>query len=487
MDSLKKLSYQVGKGQTGMNRKKKVIESYGLLFVDLLSIVIAYVIAILLRFHKFSRVMEPELHTLVCVFFLLFCTIYSFMLDWNRSFLERGIFVEFVAVLKFNIFMFFTAASVLFIFQRGADISRLVIGYFAVFNVFLVWGTRLLLKRFLRVYFTSESNLIKLMVITKDSVMNRTVSQLQQMLDINYEIVALACVDEPRKGVIAGGVKVTADGNDVLDVARQMALDEAFINLPDMDKRYIKGIVYELESMGVVCHYNIDMMEEGQTQISVGSFAGYTVVTYAINHYDYRRMAVKRALDILGGLVGVLITVIVTPFVAIAIKLDSPGPVFFAQTRIGKNGRRFKIYKFRSMYIDAEERKKELESRNEMQGLMFKMENDPRITRVGKFLRKTSIDELPQFFNIVKGDMSLVGTRPPTENEFEQYNSHYRRRISMTPGLTGLWQISGRSDIVDFDEVVKLDLEYIDNWTIGLDIKILLKTIVVVIMGRGSK
>ena len=139
------------------------------------------------------------------------------------------------------------------------------------------------------------------------------------------------------------------------------------------------------------------------------------------------------------------------------------------------------------MYIDAEARKKELEEQNEMQGLMFKMENDPRITKVGKFIRKTSIDELPQFFNIVKGDMSLVGTRPPTEDEFEQYNSHYRRRISMTPGLTGLWQISGRSEIVDFDDVVKYDLEYIDNWTLGLDIKILVQTVWVVLTGKGSK
>ena len=198
-------------------------------------------------------------------------------------------------------------------------------------------------------------------------------------------------------------------------------------------------------------------------------------------------MAIKRLIDIVGGLVGCLITAVLTPFVALAIRIDSPGPIFFAQTRIGKNGRRFKIYKFRSMYIDAEERKKELEAQNEMQGLMFKMDNDPRITKVGKFIRKTSIDELPQFVNIVKGDMSLVGTRPPTEDEFEQYNSHYRRRISMTPGLTGLWQISGRSEIVDFDEVVKLDLEYIDNWTLGLDIKILFRTIWVVLTGKGSK
>ncbi len=139
------------------------------------------------------------------------------------------------------------------------------------------------------------------------------------------------------------------------------------------------------------------------------------------------------------------------------------------------------------MYVDAEERKKELMAQNEMKGLMFKMEDDPRITKVGKFIRKTSIDEFPQFYNVLKGDMSLVGTRPPTEDEFKQYSLYYRRRLCMTPGLTGMWQVSGRSDIEDFEEVVKLDLEYIDNWSIGLDIKILLKTVWGIFAGKGSK
>ena len=139
------------------------------------------------------------------------------------------------------------------------------------------------------------------------------------------------------------------------------------------------------------------------------------------------------------------------------------------------------------MYIDAEERKKELADKNEMSGFMFKMKDDPRITKVGAFIRKTSLDELPQFLNILKGEMSLVGTRPPTEEEFKNYNEHYRRRLSMTPGLTGLWQISGRSDITDFDEVVKLDLEYIDNWSLTEDIRIILKTVYVVLFGRGAE
>ena len=470
-----------------MNRKKKIIESYWLLFVDLLSITAAYVIAILVRYHKFSRVMEPELHFLVYICFLLFCTIYSFLLDWNRDFIIRGMLVEFVAVLKFNLFMALAVASFLFMIQRGERFSRSVWGYFIIFDMIIVWSVRIFMKRLMRVYFTSQSNVVKIMVIAKDAVLSETVSRLKLALDIEYEIVALACMDADRKGVVIDGIKVTADGRDMLEIARQMPLDEVFINLPDEDQDIVKRIIYELESMGIACHYNIDIIDRPQKEIRVGKFAGYTVVTYSINHFDYRRMIIKRLMDIAGGLVGLCITGIVTPFVALAIKLDSPGPVFFAQTRIGKNGRRFKIYKFRSMYIDAEARKKELEASNEMQGLMFKMENDPRITKVGKFIRKTSIDELPQFYNIVKGDMSLVGTRPPTEDEFEKYNSHYRRRISMTPGLTGLWQISGRSEIVDFDDVVKYDLEYIDNWTLGLDIKILCQTVWVVLTGKGSK
>ena len=470
-----------------MNRKKKIIESYWLLFVDLLSVSAAYLIAILLRYQKFSRVMEPELHFLVYICFLLFCTIYRFLLDWNRDFLIRGTFVEFVAVLKFNLFMALAVAGFLFMIQRGAQFSRSVWGYFAVFDMIIVWSIRLLMKKLMRIYFTSRTNIVKIMVITKDAILDKTVSRLKQNLDIEYEIVALACVDADRKGVVIDGVKVTADGSDMLEAARQMPLDEVFLNLPDEKEENVKRIIYELESMGIACHYNIDLIDRPQKEIRVGKFAGYTVVTYSINHFDYRRMIVKRFIDIIGGLVGLVITGVVTPFVALAIKVDSPGPVFFAQTRIGKNGRRFKIYKFRSMYIDAEARKKELEKSNEMQGLMFKMENDPRITKVGKFIRKTSIDELPQFFNIVKGDMSLVGTRPPTEDEFEKYNSHYRRRISMTPGLTGLWQVSGRSEIVDFDDVVKYDLEYIDNWTLGLDMKILFQTVWVVLTGKGSK
>lgn len=186
-------------------------------------------------------------------------------------------------------------------------------------------------------------------------------------------------------------------------------------------------------------------------------------------------------------MIGLAITGVVTIFLAPPLLIESPGPLVFSQVRVGKNGRRFKIYKFRSMYQDAEERKKELMAKNEMNGLMFKMQDDPRITKVGKFIRKTSLDELPQFWNVLKGDMSLIGTRPPTMDEFEKYKGRYKRRLSLRPGITGMWQVSGRSDIKDFEDVLALDLEYIDNWSLGLDFKILFKTIGVVLFRKGAK
>ena len=195
----------------------------------------------------------------------------------------------------------------------------------------------------------------------------------------------------------------------------------------------------------------------------------------------------KRSFDIFGGLIGSIISLPIILITAVPLLIESPGPLIFKQQRVGKNGRVFNIYKLRSMYTDAEKRKAELMANNKMSGFMFKMDNDPRITKVGKFIRKTSIDELPQFWNVLKGDMSLVGTRPPTIDEFDKYESHHKRRLSMRPGITGMWQVSGRSDIQNFEDVVRLDCEYIDNWSPALDLKILFKTVWVVLKGSGAE
>lgn len=234
--------------------------------------------------------------------------------------------------------------------------------------------------------------------------------------------------------------------------------------------------------MGVTVRMVVDFYKRRRADSYVSCVGTYPVITYHTVTLNTGEQAVKRIMDVMGGLAGIVLFSPVMAVTALAIKLDSPGPVIFRQTRVGKNGRTFQIYKFRSMYVDAEERKAELLSQNEIAGgVMFKLKEDPRITRVGKVIRKLSIDELPQFFNVVGGSMSLVGTRPPTPDEVEKYGTRQWRRISIKPGLTGMWQVNGRSLVTDFEKIVELDVEYIDNWSLMEDIRILCKTVTVLL------
>lgn len=469
------------------NQRNRIVELYCLLLADLLSIMISYALAVLIRFGSLQSLWKGELHLLVCLCLLFFSTIFSLLLDWNRGFIKRGYFIEFTTVLKYNGIMVASIGFLFFLIKQAEFLSRLTIGYFFLINLTLSYAAHLVVKKLLIEYLKSEYSKVQIMMIVEEENAEDSILHLQKTLPINYEISAIALLNANRVGEQITNIPVVADSRNLMEVARQLPLDEVFIRLEKEPNVKIREIIQDCEEMGVICHYSMDIMDWNAKERHIGKFGEYTVVTYSIYNIDYRRRTIKRGMDIAGSIVGLCITAIVTPFVALAIKLESKGPVFFSQTRIGKNGRRFSIYKFRSMYLDAEELKKELEEKNEIKGLMFKMEDDPRVTKVGKFLRKTSIDELPQFYNILKGDMSLVGTRPPTTDEFGKYSIHYRRRLSMTPGLTGLWQVSGRSNIEDFDEVVKYDLEYIDKWSLSLDIKILIQTIFVVFAGRGSK
>ena len=468
-----------------MNQRNKIIEVYGLWALDLISIVISFVLATYIRFGNFKDMGDQNIHFLTCLVLLLFCTIYSFFFDWNRNFLKRGPFTELAAVVQYNVIMVIVVLVLLYMLSWASVFSRLVMGYFAIFNMVLSYLLHLLVKKIFCLYFSSDQTTIKVLVLTQKDQLQPTIERLRSQLDITYRIVGACCIDEDMSGMEAEEVPVIAGKDNLLEVTTPMALDEVFINTPDLTQRALEDIITGYDEMGVNCHYCLEMPSM-QSSSRVGTFGDYSVLTYTRFQSSYKKLVIKRLMDLVGGLIGLIITLILTPFIAIAIKADSRGPVFFSQVRIGRNGRRFKIYKFRSMYLDAEARKNELEKDNEMNGLMFKMTNDPRVTKAGAFLRKTSLDELPQFWNIVKGDMSLVGTRPPTEDEFNKYNQYYRRRISMTPGLTGMWQVSGRSDIEDFDEVVGLDLRYIDHWSLTLDIKILLQTIAVVFRKRGA-
>lgn len=277
---------------------------------------------------------------------------------------------------------------------------------------------------------------------------------------------------------------------DVADLAELLdrePVDEVVFAVPGRSLQAFKEAMDACDARGVDVLFSLPstVPHKGTMQIANVSGFDYPLLNLRRTPTSEARLALKRMLDLTGGLIGLLVAAPVMLIAAIAIKLDSKGPVLFKQVRAGRNGRKFTMYKFRSMVVDAEELKARLAHLNEMGGPVFKIKHDPRITRIGRFIRKTSIDELPQLFNIIKGDMSLVGPRPPLPSEVAQYEAWQRRRLSVKPGLTGLWQVSGRNQI-DFEEWMQLDLDYIDNWSLWLDLKIIFKTVPVVLFRTGA-
>lgn len=274
---------------------------------------------------------------------------------------------------------------------------------------------------------------------------------------------------------------------DLVSVCKAHTVDEVVFCVRKELFPSIEEYLRDMYEMGINVRMVLDFYDTPTSTCELSLFHGeIPMLTFYCKSFDASQLFLKRCLDIVGACVGLLITTILFPFIAIAIKLEAPGPLLFGQDRVGMNGRIFHCWKFRSMFMDAEERKQELMRLNEMKGAMFKIKDDPRVTKVGNFLRKTSLDELPQFWNVFKGEMSLVGTRPPTPDEVATYENWHRKRICIKPGITGLWQVSGRNQIQDFDDVVRLDLQYIDRWTIWLDIRILFKTLWVVFARKGS-
>ena len=472
-----------------MYQKRKNLENTLILLLDVATVLLSSAVAFWLRFHRFWGVSTHGDQNWQIVYLCLLVVLTDIFLDLNHHFFERGKLVELFAVIRQAVIYSLSWIALMYVMHSTDRLSRLVFGYFIVFNTLLTYVVHICFKEYMTHVFKYSRYSNRLLLLTTSDRAEAILGNLEEQNEWNRVLSGIVLLDRKAAGEKINGYPVVADSENVMEYIVHNDIDEVFIACPDFaDHQELRTWVSDMEMMGIIVDVNIeafDLVNGGKKTLNrVGKYA---VVTFARNIISTRGLIMKRALDILGGLVGMLILAVATIFVAPAIKLESPGPVFFGQTRIGKNGRRFTFYKFRSMYQDAEQRKKELMAQNEVKGLMFKMEHDPRITRVGRFIRKTSIDELPQFWNVLKGDMSLVGTRPPTVDEFERYEAKHKCRLSMTPGLTGMWQTSGRSDIKDFDEVVRLDMEYIDNWNILKDIKILFKTVAVVFFGKGSR
>ncbi|MGE0616438.1 MAG: sugar transferase [Bacteriovoracia bacterium] len=282
------------------------------------------------------------------------------------------------------------------------------------------------------------------------------------------------------------GVPVVGTVADLEKLIHEIAVDEVYFALDRIDSDEVSRQVTLCETLGIPARFSLALFDLPASKVTFSTLDHLPIVTFYRNLMTPFEALIKRSTDIFISIIGLLITGAVLPWIAWRIRRESPGSVIFKQVRVGENGRRFKCYKFRTMYLDAEARKHELAGKNQMQGPIFKIDNDPRITPFGAFLRRTSLDELPQFFNILRGDMSVVGTRPPTPDEVSRYETHFRRRLSIRPGLTGLWQVSGRNQITRFEDILALDLQYIDRWSIWLDFQIIARTIWVTLFGRGA-
>ncbi len=303
--------------------------------------------------------------------------------------------------------------------------------------------------------------------------------------ELGYQVVGFVD-DNPQKGrTDIGRFKALGSVNNLPRLIEEKAADEVIITLPWMYHRKIMSIVRECERRQVSAYIVPDLFQMSLSQVDVDDLGGVPLVGVREVGFDRGSLLVKRIVDIVGACVGLLLGVPLMALIALAIRLDSPGPVIFSQTRVGAGGKLFEIYKFRSMREGAEEELEQLRELNEADGPIFKIRDDPRLTRMGRFLRCTSLDELPQLWNLLRGEISLVGPRPPTPGEVEGYQEWHKKRLEGRPGITGLWQVSGRS-LLSFDEMVLLDIYYIENWSLWLDFKILMRTIPKVLSGEGA-
>ena len=474
---------------------------YGYLFlIDLLSLVLSIGLAWGLTAGVLHKMGDFQLDDLVeaCFLLLLAYILTFFTFDQSENIVNRTPIREVEIAVRFNFLLTLIDAACLALTKASMLHSRYFLVFVPVIDVFVVTGAHAALKKMLvRSRYTKGIQSLVGVVTTQENA-SPILEELKK--DWSKRVTGLAILEAAPEQLHTeiDGVKIEANFDNFMDWLRQAALDEVYLDVAQESEENMLPYLEEMESMGLTVHFRLPVLdriekaccdETSAVRISreLSRCAGGNVVTMGTVELKLRDQVLKRTMDIVGGIVGCIISIPIIALVAIPLKLESPGPLIFRQRRVGRNGRVFYIHKLRSMYVDAEARKKELMAQNEMNGLMFKMEDDPRITRVGRFIRRTSIDELPQFFDVVRGSMSLVGTRPPTLDEYRQYESHHKRRLSMKPGITGLWQVSGRSDIDDFEEVVKLDVQYIDNWSIWMDIYLLFRTVGVVFDRKGAK
>ena len=467
------------------------------IFFDMLSCQIAFLLAYMTR-HGLQNPYIIGTYRELAVIYVFSSFLVAVATQTMKDVLKRGYYKELAQTVKHGVLVFLVATLYLFSTKSGIEYSRIVLYVTTGYYVVIAYGIRLGWKQYLLNKNKGKMGPAVYFLTTADRA-EQVVTRFRENDMASCVIQGMCILDQDLTGQTIGEVPVTSNAKNLLSFLCDKWVDELYVSLP-VDVAAPSELISDLVEMGIVVHMEMAELDvDDWKHQTVEKFAGTTVRTISMTMATPLQLAAKRTLDIVGGLVGCIFTGLLALIIGPMIYIKSPGPIFFKQTRVGKNGKLFKMYKFRSMYLDAEARKAELMAQNRVGGgLMFKLEYDPRIIGceklpdgtvkkgIGNFIRDYSLDEFPQFLNVLKGDLSLCGTRPPTVDEWEKYELHHRARMAIKPGITGMWQISGRSDITDFEEVVELDKKYIRQWSIGLDIKILLKTVLVVLGKKGS-
>jgi len=389
------------------------------------------------------------------------------------------LFVEYFTAITIGTLLLF---STIFILDLNT-ISRLVIGLFAIIDLVVLYSFKYVLSLTMK-YFRRQGMNSRLILIIADQDSDYFIDRLIETKDWGYRIWAIMSDDQFIKDKYNKEFLILPYEHDLSVIIDEKTIDEVIYCKSIFDQNEIQKFIYDCAEVGVVFRLQSQLLNCVKMQSSLSFLNQMPFLTFRNTPDNYLALKMKSFLDFV---ISLLVLTILSPFmlfIAFLIKLDG-GPVFFLQKRMGLNGRRFLCYKFRTMVVNAENLKESLMSLNEQDGPVFKIKNDPRITPIGRFLRKTSLDELPQFINVLKGNMSIVGPRPPIPAEVKLYQRWQNRRLSMKPGITCIWQVSGRNNI-PFEQWMKLDMQYIDNWSLKLDLIILLKTVRVVLSGDGQ-
>ncbi len=370
-------------------------------------------------------------------------------------------------------------------FYRPLVYSRLLFIYTGVLTIALLGLSRLAKSIVLRKLRRRGIGVVRTLIVGAGEVGRTVMRNIVAQPGLGYQVVGFVD-DNPEKGhKDIGRFRGLGSIDNLPRIVQEEGVDEVIITLPWMYHRKIVSIMAQCEREGIRARLVPDLFQMSLSRMDVDNLGGIPIIGIKDISITGWKLAFKRAMDFTVALVGLMVLSPLMLLIALAIKLDSPGPVLFRQIRVGKGGRHFVLYKFRSMNKGAEEEKQKLAELDEAEGPIFKIRHDPRCTRVGRFLRRTSLDELPQLYNVLRGEMSLVGPRPPLPSEVEQYEEWHKKRLEISPGMTGLWQVSGRSDLT-FDEMALLDIYYQEQWSPALDIEICLRTIPTIIFGTGA-